>query len=314
MKSALVTGAAGFVGSNLVDRLLEDGWRVCGLDNFDDFYDPQIKRRNLAAAEAHDAFQFREADIRDSDAVEAVFQAQRFDVVVHLAALAGVRPSVIESARFVDVNLLGSAVLLEKIRQHEISKLVFASSSSVYGVHSPTAFVETDDADHPISPYAATKRAGEHLCFAHHHLHATDITCLRFFTVYGPRQRPEMAIHKFVRRIENGEPLTVFGDGTALRDFTYVADVVGGIVASVERLQGYHVYNLGSGRPVELKALIEIIEEALGKKAILDFQPQQPGDVPQTFANISLARDELGYSPAVPLERGIREFVDWFRA
>ena len=313
MKSVLVTGAAGFIGSHVVDRLLDDGCQVYGLDCFDDFYDPEIKRRNLSDARARDAFQFRKADIRDNDSLEKIFGEQRFDVVVHLAALAGVRPSVIAPAHFVDVNLLGSAVLLEKVRDYDVPKFVFASSSSVYGVHSPTPFVETDDVDHPISPYAATKRAGEHLCYTHHDLHGTHITCLRFFTVYGPRQRPEMAIHKFTRWIEDGEPVTVFGDGTALRDFTYVADVVDGVVASMNRAEGYRVYNLGSGRTVELKGLIEMIEGALGKKAILEFQPQQPGDVPQTFADITLARDELDYSPAFPLERGIQEFVTWFR-
>ncbi|MHC4527784.1 MAG: NAD-dependent epimerase/dehydratase family protein, partial [Planctomycetota bacterium] len=246
---ALVTGAAGFIGSHLTERLLADGWSVVGLDNFDDFYDPQIKRGNIRAALENKAFTLIEADIRDGAVMDEAL-GQGIDVVVHLAAKAGVRPSIEQPVLYTDVNVKGTMVVLESAREHGTNKMVFGSSSSVYGNNEKVPFSEDDNVDFPISPYAATKKACELICHTYHHLYGIDITCLRFFTVYGPRQRPDLAIHKFARLIEQGKPIPVYGDGSMMRDFTYIDDIINGTLAAMEKCAGFNIYNLGESRPI----------------------------------------------------------------
>jgi len=312
MNTALVTGAAGFIGSHLCESLLCDGWRVVGLDNFDPFYEPQVKRRNLLEAGNHPAFSLVEADIRERAVVEEACRGG-VDVIVHLAARAGVRPSIEDPVLYQDVNVNGTCVLLEAARKAGVRRFVFASSSSVYGNQRKVPFSEKDNVDRPISPYAASKRAGELLCHTFHHLYGMNVTCLRFFTVYGARQRPDLAIHKFTRLIERGEPIPVFGDGSMMRDHTYIDDIIAGVRGAIERCGGYRLYNLGESRPVSLSDLIAAIERALGKRAIIQRLPPQAGDVEKTFADVSLAVRELGYRPSTTLEHGLRKFVEWFR-
>ncbi len=309
---AVVTGAAGFIGSHLTERLLKNGWTVLGIDSFDPFYDPQIKRRNIAGALENNNFQLLEADIRDKDAMTEAID-ENVDVIVHLAARAGVRPSIEEPALYSDVNINGTVVLLEIARQRKIKKFVFASSSSVYGNNKKVPFAETDNVDFPISPYAATKKAGELICHTYHHLYDIHMACLRFFTVYGPRQRPDLAIHKFARLIENGKPIPVYGDGSMKRDFTYIDDIVDGIVASIERCNGYEIYNLGESCPISVRDLIAEIEKALDKKAIKEFFPTQPGDVNQTYADVTKAQEKLDYNPSTEIATGLAHFVRWLR-
>lgn len=313
MPTALITGAAGFIGSHLSESLLADGWQVIGLDSFDPFYSPAIKEGNLATCSASGAFQLIRADIRDRSAVERACQ-HGVDVVVHLAARAGVRPSIDDPVLYQDVNVTGTCVLLEAARRYQIPKFIFASSSSVYGNSPKVPFSESDNVDYPISPYAASKKAGELLCHTYHHLFQMHITCLRFFTVYGARQRPDLAIHKFTRLIEAGEPIPVFGDGSMMRDHTYVDDIISGVRRAMDRCEGYRIYNLGESQPVSLRDLIAGIEKALGKKAIIDRKPLQPGDVDKTYADVSLAMRELGYRPSTPLEVGLAKFVAWLRS
>lgn len=313
MKKAFVTGAAGFIGSHLCESLLRDQWHVLGVDCFDDFYDPAVKRRNIAGFSSHPHFELVEADIRDESAMDAAL-GRGVDVVVHLAARAGVRPSIERPLLYQDVNIRGTNVLLEAARKHGIGRFVFASSSSVYGNSPKVPFSESDRVDHPISPYAATKKAGELLCHTYHHLFGMNITCLRFFTVYGARQRPDLAIHKFTRLIELGKPIPVFGDGSMMRDHTYIDDIIAGVRAAMDRCQGYHIYNLGESRPVSLADLIAAIEHALGKRAIIERLPLQPGDVDRTYADVTLAMRELGYEPRTELADGLAKFVEWFRA
>ena len=313
MAHAVVTGAAGFVGSHVCERLLEAGWRVSGVDIFDEFYDPAVKRSNVAGCVRHPRFSLIEADIRDEAAMSRAVGAG-VDVIVHLAARAGVRPSIENPLLYQDVNVRGTCILLEAARRFKIPKFVFASSSSVYGNNPKVPFSESDNVDYPISPYAATKKAGELICYAYHHLFGLDVTCLRFFTVYGPRQRPDLAIHKFARLIEHGEPIPVFGDGSMMRDHTYIDDIVAGVMAAVERCKGYRIYNLGNSNPVSLSELIAAIEAALGKAAQIKRLPMQPGDGERTFADISRARAELGFEPRTDLRTGLAEFVKWMRA
>ena len=313
----LITGAAGFIGSHLSERLVGDGHDVVGLDNFDPYYDVAVKKANIESLLTQDSYQFVEGDIRDGAALDRLATACReegrpIDGLVHLAARAGVRASLEDPSTYVDVNLAGTMAVLECARRHDIRRFVFASSSSVYGARSGDAFREDDCTDFPVSPYAATKKAGEALCYTHHHLYGLAVTCLRFFTVYGPRQRPEMAIHLFTRAIAEGEPLGVFGDGSAERDFTYIDDIVQGIVAALERTSGYRIYNLGNNRTVTVIEVIRLLERALGKAANIDFQGKQPGDVPLTRANIDLAKAELGYNPCTSIEAGVATFVEWF--
>jgi len=309
----LVTGGAGFIGSHLCERLLARGDRVVVLDNFDPFYDEAIKRDNIASALAHPRYRLVTGDIRHAATVDGLLGAERFDVIVHLAARAGVRPSIAEPALYSDVNLTGTSVLLEACRKHGLRRFVFGSSSSVYGDANKVPFAESDPVTHPVSPYAATKAAGELLCYAHHHVHALDVSCLRFFTVYGPRQRPEMAIHKFAREILEGRPLPRYGDGSTERDYTYVDDIIDGVVKAMDRVSGFHVYNLGESRRVPLSALIAILEREIGTPAKIQAMPNQPGDVRMTWADVSRAREDLGYDPKVPIEEGIRRFVAWLK-
>jgi UDP-glucuronate 4-epimerase len=309
---AIVTGAAGFIGSHLCERLLKDGWYVGGVDNFDDFYDPQIKHNNIKDCLRNKQFKLVEADIRDSAAMNKVV-GEGADVVVHLAARAGVRPSIAHPALYADVNINGTVTLLEAAKKNNIKKFVFASSSSVYGNNKKVPFSEDDNVDFPISPYAATKKAAELICHTYHHLTGIAMTCLRFFTVYGPRQRPDLAIHKFARLIETGKPIPVYGDGNMMRDFTYIADVIDGTMASINKCAGYNIYNLGESRPVTVNALISEIEKALGKKAIIERLPVQPGDVERTYADVAKARRDLGYNPNTEISTGLKCFVEWLR-
>ncbi|MBI5396402.1 MAG: GDP-mannose 4,6-dehydratase [Verrucomicrobia bacterium] len=309
----LVTGGAGFIGSHLTARLLRDGHRVVIVDDFNDFYEPAIKERNVARLQPAKRVVLHRLDITDKPALDRVFAAEKFDAIVHLAARAGVRPSIQHPLLYVQTNVAGTMNLLECARAAGIQKFVFASSSSVYGVNSKVPFSESDPIFKPISPYAATKLAGEAICHSYHHLYGMDMTCLRFFTVYGPSQRPDLAIHKFTRLITAGKPIEVFGDGTTRRDYTFVDDIVDGIMACIRGSFGYEIFNLGNSNTVELRYLIELIERALGRKAVIDRQPEQPGDVPITFADVSKARRMLGYEPKIKIEQGVAKFVEWFR-
>ncbi len=308
-----MTGAAGFIGSHLCEHLLRQGRQVVGIDNFDEFYDPAIKRRNVRGLADTGRFRLIESDIREQSAMQAAL-ASGVDVVVHLAARAGVRPSIENPLLYQDVNVRGTNVLLEAARKCGIRRFVFASSSSVYGNNDKVPFSEDDPVDHPISPYAATKRAGELICHVYHHLFEMHVTCLRFFTVYGARQRPDLAIHKFARLIEQGRPIPVFGDGSMQRDHTYIDDIIAGVLTAIDRCEGFRIYNLGESRPVSLKDLISALESALGKQAIIERQPVPPGDVYITYADVGRACRELGYQPSTPLEEGLRHFVSWFRS
>ncbi len=315
MRNVLVTGGAGFIGSHLVARLLaEGGWRVVVVDDFNDFYDPALKRRNVGPHLGRADFALREADIRDRASLDEVFAETRFDCVVHLAARAGVRPSLAEPVLYAETNINGTVNLLELAREHKVRQFVFGSSSSVYGENEKVPFAEDDPVNRPISPYAATKAAGELLCHTYSHLFGLRCVALRFFTVYGARQRPDLAIHKFARLISEGEPIPVFGDGTTRRDYTFVEDIVAGVRAAMDyEGSNYEVVNLGGSRTVSLSELIALLERELGRKARLDRQPPQPGDVPQTYADVTKARRLLGYDPQTPIEEGIRRFVEWFR-
>ena len=311
----LITGGAGFIGSHVCERLLQLGHKVWAFDDLNDFYDPAVKRQNLREIEARgQPFTFLPGDLVDRPRLDAVLGAVRFDQIVHLAARAGVRPSLQEPALYQRVNVEGTVNLLEAARRHGVTKITIASSSSVYGVNSKVPFSEDDPIFCAISPYAASKLACEALGHVYHHLYGMDIVMLRFFTVYGPRQRPDLAIHKFARLIQAGQPIPVFGDGTSARDYTYVTDTVDGVIAATQQEFGYEIFNLGESQTVPLTRPIALLEEALGKQAILDRQPAQPGDVPITYANIDKARARLGYAPRVPIEAGIPRFVEWFRA
>ena len=315
MKSILITGGAGFIGSHLVDRLMSEGdWRITVVDDFNDFYDSAIKRANIEQHIANANFKLVEVDIRDFYSLAEVFNEGRFDCVVNLAARAGVRPSLTEPRLYVETNINGTMNLLELAREHDIQQFVFGSSSSVYGENKKVPFSEDDPIFNPISPYAATKAAGELICHTYAHLHKMRIVCLRFFTVYGARQRPDLAIHKFAKLISGGQPIPVFGDGTTRRDYTYIDDIIQGVRAAIDYDQtNYEVINLGESRTVELRELISLLETELGSRAEIDRQPTQPGDVPQTYADISKARRLLKYNPQTPIEDGIKKFVQWFQ-
>jgi UDP-glucuronate 4-epimerase len=310
-RNVLVTGAAGFVGSTLVERLLAEGRRVVGLDNFDPFYAEEEKRRNLAAAGRSAHFRLERADIRDASAVERVFASGGFDAVVHLAALAGVRPSLERPAEYADVNVRGTAVVLDAAVRFGTPPLVFASSSSVYGEREEGPFRESDPVERPVSPYAATKRAGELVAHTFHHAHGLRVTCARIFTAYGPRQRPDLAIRKFAERMRRGQAVPVYGDGSSLRDFTYVDDLVEGLVRALDTDTGFSILNFGAGRKVSVLEVVKALERELGVSARIEWLPPQTGDVPRTWADISAAREALGYEPRVPFEEGIARFVRW---
>jgi UDP-glucuronate 4-epimerase len=309
----LVTGGAGFIGSHLCGRLLREGHRVVCLDNFDEFYDPEIKRRNVQESMGDAQFKFIEGDIRDTQLIPRIFQGRTFDVVVHLAARAGVRPSIDFPKLYEEVNIQGTINLLDACREFGVKSYVFASSSSVYGGNRKVPFSEEDSVETPISPYGATKRAGELFCYTYHRLFGINIACLRYFTVYGPRQRPEMAIHKFTRLIEENERVPMYGDGQSMRDYTYVDDIIDGTMGAIYGNKGYEIYNLGESHTTSLSDLIQMLEEAFGKRAIIEKLPEQRGDMPITYANIEKARRKLGYSPRVSMEEGIARFVEWYR-
>ena len=310
----LVTGGAGFIGSNLCERLLLSGHTVWAFDDLNDSYDPSQKQRNLQSIRATGrAFEFVRGDVTDRPALDQILGRVKFDQVIHLAARAGVRPSLEQPGLYQRVNVEGTTNVLEAVRQAGVRKVILASSSSVYGVNSKTPFSESDPIFSAISPYAASKLACEALGHVYHHVYGIDVAMLRFFTVYGQRQRPDLAIYKFARLMEAGKPIPVFGDGSTGRDYTFVSDIVDGIIACTQREFGYEIFNLGESQIVSLNRMIELLEQALGKKAIIDRQPLQPGDVPVTFADISKARKHLGYNPRVKIEQGIPLFVEWFR-
>ncbi len=319
MKNILVTGGAGFIGSSLVDRLLSEGdWQVSVVDDFNDFYDPAIKRENVRRQKSNPHYRLFDADIRDSEALAGIFEENEFDCIVHLAARAGVRPSLELPLLYSQTNINGTLNLLELARAHGIKQFVFGSSSSVYGINAKVPFSEDDPIRQPISPYAATKAAGELICHTYTHLYGIRSVCLRFFTVYGPRQRPDLAIHKFARLLSEGKPIPVFGDGTTRRDYTYIDDILAGVRAAISHVadysaSDYEVFNLGESRTVELRELVSLLEKELNVEAKIDRQPLQPGDVPQTYADISKARSLLGYNPQTQIEDGIRRFVEWFK-
>jgi UDP-glucuronate 4-epimerase len=314
MKNVLVTGGAGFIGSHLVDCLLAEGiWHVSVVDDFNDFYSPEIKRQNISQNLANPNFSLFETDIRDAQSLRAIFQSQKFDCIVHLAARAGVRPSLCEPKLYAETNINGTLNLLELAREFGVKQFVFASSSSVYGMNAKIPFSEADKVSNPISPYAATKAAGELLCYTFSHLYDMRTVCLRFFTVYGARQRPDLAIHYFSKLISEGKAIPVFGDGKTRRDYTYIDDIIQGIRAAMDYDQSKHeIFNLGESETTELSALISMLETSLGKTAIVDRKSSQPGDVPLTFSDISKAKQLLKYNPQTKIEIGIGKFVEWF--
>ena len=315
MRSILITGGAGFIGSHLVDRLLSEGdWQVSVVDDLNDFYDPAIKRANVSVHERNPNYQLFEADIRDKATLGKIFEENKFSCIVHLAARAGVRPSLDQPQLYAETNINGTLNLLELARRGGTRQFVFGSSSSVYGINARVPFSEDDPIRQPISPYAATKAAGELLGHTYSHLYDLRCVCLRFFTVYGPRQRPDLAIHKFARLIGEGKPIPVFGDGSTRRDYTFIDDIIAGVRAAIDYTSSdYEVINLGESRTVELRELISLLEKELGATAKIDRQPLQPGDVPQTYADITKARRLLDYNPQTQIEEGLARFVKWFR-
>ncbi|MFN2579051.1 MAG: GDP-mannose 4,6-dehydratase [Pyrinomonadaceae bacterium] len=313
MRSILITGGAGFIGSHLVNRLISERWQVTVVDDFNDFYDPAIKRASIETHLSNPSFKLVETDIRNYEDLMKACAGNSFDCIVHLAARAGVRPSLTDPQLYVETNVNGTMNLLELARANHVKQFIFGSSSSVYGTNAKVPFTEDDPISNPISPYAATKAAGELLCHTYSHLYGLRVICLRFFTVYGARQRPDLAIHKFAKLISSGKPIPVFGDGTTRRDYTYIDDIIAGVRAAIDYdATNYEIINLGESRTVELRELISLLEQALGKKAQIDRQSMQPGDVPQTFADIERARRLLKYNPETQIEDGIDKFVEWF--
>jgi UDP-glucuronate 4-epimerase len=308
-----ITGAAGFIGSHVAEALIARGDRVCGLDNFDPFYGRAIKEGNLAALRQRQEFRFLEADIRDASALAGWDDGVRPDALIHLAAKAGVRPSVADPAGYADVNVLGTIRMLEWARERKVPQVLFASSSSVYGGNTKVPFSEDDFVDCPVSPYAATKKAGELLCHTYCHLYGMNVAALRFFTVYGPRQRPEMAIHKFTRRILEGKEIELYGDGMSRRDYTFIGDIVAGVLGALHAPPGYRVYNLGESATISLSDLVGLLEQACGRTVSRRNLPPQPGDVPLTYADITRAKAEIGYEPRTPIRQGVTAFVEWYR-
>lgn len=320
----VVTGVAGFIGSHVAEAILSRGGRVLGIDNFDPFYDERRKRGTLAEIEAgpggRDRFRFVTADICDSEAIERLFSTAPIAGVIHLAAKAGVRPSIADPAGYMSTNVVGTSVILEAAKRAGAGRVVVASSSSVYGNNTSVPFGETQDVSRPISPYAASKRATELICSTHHHLTGMPTACLRFFTVYGPRQRPDLAIQQFIGRISRGEPITMFGDGSTSRDYTYIDDIVRGVIASYDRIasfrapddgSGFRIWNLGGRSPVSLREMIATIERVVGRKAEIRPMPMQPGDVDRTFADLARSRTELEFEPRTSFEEGVRRQWEW---
>jgi UDP-glucuronate 4-epimerase len=309
----LVTGCAGFIGSHVSEALLKRGDSVVGIDNLNDYYDVNFKKQNLEILKKHPCFTFYKEDICNYNAMKKIFDKQMPDKIVHLAARAGVRPSIENPFIYEEVNVKGTLNLLELAKEHKVKSFVSASSSSVYGNQKKVPFSETDNVDTPISPYAATKKAGELLCHAYHHLHNMKITCLRFFTVYGPRGRPDMAPYMFVRNMMAGTPIKKFGDGKSRRDYTFIADIVRGVIAAVDKELDFEIINLGNNKPVELNKFIGLVENLTGKKAIINNLPMQPGDVDTTYADIRKAKKLLGYNPSTSFEEGMKQLVEWYK-
>ncbi len=308
----LITGGAGFIGSNLADKLLADGHDIVVVDNFNDYYDVAIKEANVAQHKNNPHHKLYRVDIENKKALQPIFENQKFDAVIHLAARAGVRPSLERPMDYVKTNILGTVNILECMRENGVKKLVMASSSSVYGNCKEKEFSEDLKVAEPISPYAATKSACEQLCYTWHHLYGLDVVVLRFFTVYGPRQRPDLAIHKFAKKIESGEPIQMYGDGTTKRDYTYIDDIVAGIQSAIDYdKSGYEIINLGGGEPITLKRMIETIEKAIGRPAVIEQKSMQPGDVDKTVCDWSKAHQLLKYTPKTTFEQGIQKFIRW---
>ena len=309
---ALVTGAAGFIGSSVTERLLQDNLGVIGLDCLNDYYNPDWKLQNIGDLAKYNSFDFIKGDILDEELLSELFSRHKFDVVVHIAARAGVRPSIADPKLYELVNVRGTLNLLEEARKHKVPQFVFASSSSVYGNRTDTPFSEHDRVDFPISPYAATKKAGEELCYTYAHLYGLKVTCLRFFTVYGPKGRPDMAPYLFAESIMKGQPIKRFGKGDSGRDYTYIDDIVSGITAAIHHPAAYEIFNLGNSSPVSLNDFIATLEKIIGKRAVIKQLPKQQGDVDITFANISKAKKMLNYNPKTNLEDGLRKLIEWF--
>ncbi|MGA3066315.1 MAG: SDR family NAD(P)-dependent oxidoreductase [Tepidisphaeraceae bacterium] len=311
-QTVLVTGAAGFIGSHAAQHLLQNDFNVVALDNFCDFYDRSWKDLNVQSIAKGGKFEVAQIDVTDAPAIEKFVAATKPDIILHLAAMAGVRPSIERPAHYARVNVEGTTVMLQSAINHKVKKFVFASSSSVYGNQARPPFSEEEPVSEPISPYAATKRAAELVCHSYWHLHRLPIFCLRFFTVYGPRLRPDLAIHKFTRLITEGKPIPFFGDGATARDYTYVDDICSGILSAIAHCDRYRIYNLGNNHPIQLKEMVAALEKAIGRPAILNRQPMQPGDVELTCADITRATTELNYHPKTTLDEGLKRFVDWY--
>jgi len=309
----IITGGAGFIGSHLSEKIIDLGHRVICIDDFNDYYDPKIKEDNLKAVVDNNNFILHRVDILDKKRISRIFSEDKIDLVIHLAARAGVRPSISNVLLYEEVNVQGTINMLENCRSYGVDRFIFASSSSVYGGNKKVPFSECDIVDFPVSPYAATKKSGELICYTYHHLYNISIFAFRFFTVYGPRQRPEMAIHKFIRKILNGESIEIFGDGTSSRDYTYIDDIINGLINSLDKVKGYEVINLGNSRPVKLSELIGLIEREANIKANKKYADNQPGDVFTTFAEIKKAEKLIKYHPEIPIEEGIKYFMKWYK-
>ena len=309
----LVTGGAGFIGSHLCEKLINLGFKVICIDNFDDFYKPAIKENNISKIINDSNFKLYRADICNLEQIDEIFSKNNIELVIHLAAKAGVRPSIKDPLLYEKVNVTGTVNLLECCKNHNISKLIFASSSSVYGGNKKIPFSEDDNVDYPISPYAATKKAGELICHTYHSLYKISVLCFRFFTVYGPRQRPEMAIHKFTRQILKGEQIEIYGNGSSSRDYTYIDDIISGVAGSLDKINGFEVINLGNSNSVKLISLVGLIEDITGSKAKLKFVESQPGDVFMTYADIGKAKKMLKYSPETNIKDGLIKFTEWYK-
>jgi UDP-glucuronate 4-epimerase len=308
----LITGAAGFIGSHLCEKVLNNNDKVIGIDNFDTYYSKEIKKDNLRISLSNKDFRFYQIDIRDSRKIDKIITEERPDIVMHLAAKAGVRPSIKRPKIYYDVNVNGTLNILNSMAKNNVKKMIFASSSSVYGETRELPFSENSSFDLPISPYGATKKSCEAMCYTFHYLHDISIYCLRFFTVFGPRQRPDLAIHKFTKQILEGIPITLYGEGDSKRDYTYIDDIISGLMSSLTFVKGFEIVNIGGSKTTSLKELIILLEKLIGKKALIKKYPLQSGDVSITYANIKKAKKMLGYNPSTSLEEGLKNFLNWY--